>query len=171
MVLTVVHTPRYYSEKMRRSKYHDAATDKTFVFLTNTFALPALTIAELYRCRWQLELFFQWIKAHLRIKAFFGTSENAVKSQIWIAVTTYVLVVAILKKRLGIDASLYTLLQVLRLTLFGCIPINQLLTNSPYNSWDSQEDTQLTLFDRTLGHMIIDISSLRLTRGCNRHPE
>jgi hypothetical protein len=146
VVLTGVHTPRYYPEKLRRIKYHDAATDKTFVFLTNNFALPALTIAELYRCRWQVELFFKWIKQHLRIKAFFGTSENAVKSQIWIAVTTYVLV-AILKKRLGIDASLYTLLQVLSLTLFERIPINQLLTNSPYNSWDSPEDNQLTLFD------------------------
>ena len=146
VVLTGVHTPRYYPEKLRRIKYHDAATDKTFVFLTNNFALPALTIAELYRCRWQVELFFKWIKQHLRIKAFFGTSENAVKSQIWIAVTTYVLV-AILKKRLGIDASLYTLLQVLSLTLFERIPINQLLTNSPYNCWDSPEDNQLTLFD------------------------
>ena len=146
VVLTGVHTPRYYPEKLRRIKYHDATTDKTFVFLTNNFALPALTIAELYRCRWQVELFFKWIKQHLRIKAFFGTSENAVKSQIWIAVTTYVLV-AILKKRLGIDASLYTLLQVLSLTLFERIPINQLLTNSPYNCWDSPEDNQLTLFD------------------------
>ena len=146
VVLTGVHTPRYYPEKLRRIKYHDATTDKTFVFLTNNFALPALTIAELYRCRWQVELFLNWIKQHLRIKAFFGTSENAVKSQIWIAVTTYVLV-AILKKRLGIDASLYTLLQVLSLTLFERIPINQLLTNSPYNCWDSPEDNQLTLFD------------------------
>ena len=146
VVLTGVHTPRYYPEKLRRIKYHDATTDKTFVFLTNNFALPALTIAELYRCRWQVELFFKWIKQHLRIKAFFGTSENAVKSQIWIAVTTYVLV-AILKKRLGIDASLYTLLQVLSLTLFERIPINQLLTNSPYNCWDSPEDNQLTLLD------------------------
>ena len=146
VVLTGVHTPRYYPEKLRRIKYHDATTDKTFVFLTNNFALPALTIAELYRCRWQVELFFKWIKQHLRIKAFFGTSENAVKSQIWIAVTTYVLV-AILKKRLGIDASLYTLLQVLSLTLFERIPINQLLTNRPYNCWDSPEDNQLTLFD------------------------
>ena len=146
VVLTGVHTPRYYPEKLRRIKYHDATTDKTFVFLTNNFALPALTIAELYRCRWQVELFFKWIKQHLRIKAFFGTSENAVKSQIWIAVTTYVLV-AILKKRLGIDASLYTLLQVLSLTLFERIPINQLLSNSPYNCRDWQEDNQLTLFD------------------------
>jgi len=146
VVLTGVHTPRYYPEKLRRIKYHDATTDKTFVFLTNNFALPALTIAELYRCRWQVELFFKWIKQHLRIKAFFGTSENAVKSQIWIAVTTYVLV-AILKKRLGIDASLYTLLQVLSLTLFARIPINPLLTNRPYNCWDSPEDNQLTLFD------------------------
>ena len=97
VVLTGVKTPLYYPEKLRRIKYYDGTTDQTFVFLTNNFTLPALTIAELYRCRWQVELFFKWIKQHLRIKAFFGTSENAVKSQIWIAVSTYVLV-AILKK-------------------------------------------------------------------------
>jgi hypothetical protein len=92
VVLTGVHTPRYYPDKLRRIKYHDAATGKTFVFLTNHFSLSPLTIADLYRCRWQVELFFKWIKQHLRIKAFFGTSENAVRSQIWIAVSVYVLV-------------------------------------------------------------------------------
>jgi len=146
VVLTGVKTPRYYPEKLRRIKYYDGTTDQTFVFLTNNFTLPALTIAELYRCRWQVELFFKWIKQHLRIKAFFGTSENAVKSQIWIAVSTYVLV-AILKKRLNIDNSLYTLLQVLSLTLFERAPINQLLMDSDYNSADSLERNQLTLFD------------------------
>ncbi len=103
-------------------------TDKTFVFLTNNFSLPALTIADLYRCRWQVELFFKWIKQHLRIKAFFGTSENAVKTQIWIAVSVYVLV-AIIKKRLNIDASLYTILQILSLTVFERISLNQILTD------------------------------------------
>jgi hypothetical protein len=146
VVLTGVKTPRYYPEKLRRIKYEDGITDQTFVFLTNNFTLPALTITELYRCRWQVELFFKWIKQHLRIKAFFGTSENAVKSQIWIAVSTYVLV-AILKKRLNIDNSLYTLLQVLSLTLFERTPINQLLVDSDYNSADSLERNQLTLFD------------------------
>lgn len=146
VVLTGVKTPRYYPEKLRRIKYHDGGTGQTFVFLTNNFTLPALTIAELYRSRWQVELFFKWIKQHLRIKAFFGTSENAVKSQIWIAVSTYVLV-AIIKKRLSIDNSLYTLLQVLSLTLFERIPINQLLIDSDYNSVDSLERNQLTLFD------------------------
>jgi hypothetical protein len=146
VVLTGVKTPRYYPEKLRRVKYYDGTTDQTFVFLTNNFTLPALTITELYRCRWQVELFFKWIKQHLRIKAFFGTSENAVKSQIWIAVSTYVLV-AILKKRLNIDHSLYTLLQVLSLTLFERAPINQILKDSDYNSADSFERNQLTLFD------------------------
>ena len=93
------------------SEYHDAASDKNFVFLTNNFTLPALTIAELYRCRWQVELFFKWIKQHLRIKAFYGTTENAVKTQIWTAVSVYVLV-AIIKKRLNLKASLYTILQI-----------------------------------------------------------
>jgi Domain of unknown function (DUF4372)/Transposase DDE domain len=146
VVLTGVKTPRYYPEKLRRIKYYDGTTDQTFVFLTNNFTLPALTIAELYRCRWQVELFFKWIKQHLRIKAFFGTSENAVKSQIWIAVSTYVLI-AILKKRLNIENSLYTLLQVLSLTLFERAPINQLLMDSDYNSTDSLARNQLTLFD------------------------
>lgn len=146
VVLTGVKTPRYYPEKLRRIKYYDGTTDQTFVFLTNNFALPALTITELYRCRWQVELFFKWIKQHLRIKAFFATSENAVKSQIWIAVSTYVLV-AIIKKRLNIDNSLYTLLQVLSLALFERASINQLLMDSDYNSADSLERNQLTLFD------------------------
>lgn len=146
IVLTGVHTPRYYPEKLRRIKYYDATTDKTFVFLTNQFSLPALTIAELYRCRWQVELFFKWIKQHLRIKAFFGTSENAVRSQIWIAVSVYVLV-AIIKKRLNIPASLYTILQVLSLTVFERMSLDQLLTESSAHIDNSDFDKQLTLFE------------------------
>ncbi len=120
------------------------------MFLTNNFTLPALTIAELYRCRWQMELFFKWIKQHLRIKAFLGTSENAVKSQIWISISTYILV-AILKKRMNIDANLYTLLQVpllqvLSLTLFERTPINQLVTDQDSDPADTLQHNQLTLF-------------------------
>ena len=146
VMLSGKRSTQHYPEKLRRIKFYDADSDHTLVFLTNNFGLPALTIAELYRCRWQVELFFKWIKQHLRIKAFFGTSENAVKSQIWIAVTTYVLV-AILKKRLKIDASLYTLLQVLSLTLFERIPINQLLTEGEHKSSEQLNSNQLNLFD------------------------
>ena len=116
-----IHLANYYAskdypEKLRRIKYHDALTGKTLTFLTNNFTLPALTIAELYKCRWRVELFFKWIKQHLRIKKFYGTSENAVKAQIWIAVSVYVLV-AIVKKRLKLEQSLYTILQILSITL------------------------------------------------------
>ncbi len=144
--LTGAHTPRYYPEKLRRIKYYDTSTDKTFAFLTNNFSLPALTIADLYRCRWQVELFFKWIKQHLRIKAFFATSENAVKSQIWIAVAVYVLV-AIIRKRLKIDVSLYTILQVLSLTVFERIPLNQIVTDTDCNSVQIQNSNQLNLFE------------------------
>jgi len=123
IVLTGANAYRHYPEKLRRVKYHDADTNKTLVFLTNDFSLPAYTIAQLYRCRWQVELFFKWIKQHLRIKVFFGHSENAVKSQIWIAVSVYVLV-AIIRKRLRLQASLYTILQVLSLTVFERIPLS-----------------------------------------------
>ena len=146
IVLCGVHTPRYYPEKLRRIRYYDATTEKTFAFLTNNFSLPALTIAELYRCRWQVALFFKWIKQHLRIKAFFGHSENAVKSQIWIAISVYVLV-AIVKKRLKIDASLYTILQILSLTVFERMPLNQVLTDSAHNVHEPNSDKQLNLFD------------------------
>jgi IS4 transposase len=125
-------------------KFYDAEHDKLFVFLTNNFALPALTIAQLYRCRWQVELFFKWIKQHLRIKAFFGTSENAVKTQVWIAISAYVLV-AIVKKRLVVDASLYTILQVLSLTLFEKTPLIQLLNNSAVSPEESEMPMQLNL--------------------------
>lgn len=112
-----------YPERLRRIRYHDATRDKHLVFLTNNFTLPAPVIADLYRCRWQVELFFKWIKQHLRIKAFYGTSENAVKTQVWSAVCTYLLV-AIIKKRLGLGLNLYTILQVLSLSLFEKTPIN-----------------------------------------------
>jgi hypothetical protein len=117
ILLTGFYPAQRYPQKLRRIKYYDATTEKTLVFLTNNFSLPALTVAELYRCRWQVELFFKWIKQHLRIKAFFGTSENAVKTQLWIAVSVYVLV-AIIKKRLKLEPSLYTILQILSLTVF-----------------------------------------------------
>ncbi len=126
--LTGFYAARDYPKKLRRVKYHDLKTDKTFVFLTNNFALPAMTIADLYRCRWQVELFFKWIKQYLRIKSFYGTTDNAVKTQIWIAVSVYVLV-AIIKKRLNLDTSLFTILQILSATIFENITLNQLLMN------------------------------------------
>jgi IS4 transposase len=116
------------------------------VFLTNNFALPAITIADLYRCRWQVELFFKWIKQHLRIKVFFGTSENAVKTQVWIAVSTYLLV-AIVKKRLNISASLYEMLQILSLTMFERIPLDQLLNGIITDADPTVLINQLNLFD------------------------
>lgn len=143
------YTPHLYPEQLRRIKYYDADTDKTFVFLTNNFELPALTVAELYRRRWRVELFFKWIKQHLRIKTFFGTSENAVKTQIWIAVCVYVLV-AIVKKRLEIPASLYTMLQILSLTLFERTPLDQVLTETleqDYKNHGDRVSNQLNLFD------------------------
>ena len=126
VVLTGQFTPQYFPAPLRRIRFNDPASGQRLVFLTNNFQLPALTIATLYRCRWQVELFFKWIKQHLRIKAFFGTSENAVKSQIWIVVSVYVLV-AIVKKRLNLRASLYEILQILSLTMFERTPLNQLL--------------------------------------------
>ena len=129
VVLTGFYSRKGFEEPLRRIKFNDPQSGKRLVFLTNNFALPAFTITELYRLRWQVELFFKWIKQHLRIKAFFGTSENAVKSQIWIAVSIYVLV-AIVKKRLDISASLYEMLQILSLTMFERTPLDQLLTLS-----------------------------------------
>ena len=137
---------RDYPEKLRRIKYHDSKTNKTLVFLTNNFLLPAMTIVDLYRCRWQVELFFKWIKQHLRIKSFFGTSENAVKTQIWIAVAVYVQV-AIIKKRLNLNTSLYSILQILSVTIFENIPLKQLfLDDEPLQS-EHDSDNQLILFD------------------------
>ena len=144
--LTGFYQAKNYPDKLRRVKYHDKETDKTLVFLTNNFKLPAMTIAELYRCRWQVELFFRWIKQNLRIKTFYGTSENAVKAQIWIAVSIYVLV-AIMKKRLKIEASLYTILQVLSVTIFERMPLLQALTDSDYRSETDENNNQLFLFN------------------------
>jgi hypothetical protein len=134
-----------YPEPLRRIRYYDDQTDMTLTFLTNNFILPAQTIAALYRARWQVELFFKWIKQHLRIKKFYGTSENAVKTQIWIAVSVYVLV-AILRKRLRIDLSLYTILQILSVTLFEKSPIIQILTESGYSLQQRVSPNQLGLF-------------------------
>jgi len=150
IVLTGVDTKNHYPQPLRRIKYHDSKTQKTFSFLTNNFAIPAQTVADLYRYRWQVELFFKWIKQHLRIKSFFGTSENAVKSQIWIAISVYVLV-AIIKKRLDIKSDLYTILQILSLTLFEKIPLDQLLMNSNYKDVDDTMGNQLNLFDNLTG--------------------
>jgi len=146
VVLTGFYSFRDYPEKLRRIKYYDEETRKTLVFLTNNFTLPPLTIAQLYRCRWQIELFFKWIKQHLRIKKFFGTTENAVKTQIWIAVSVYVLV-AILKKRLRLEASLYTILQILSVTIFERIPILQVFSSIEYKTKEGMFPNQLNLFD------------------------
>jgi transposase len=139
-------TIQRYPDKLRRIHYVDADTGKSLVFLTNHFTLPALTIALLYKGRWKVELFFKWIKQHLRIKAFYGTTENAVKTQIWIAVSVYLLV-AIIKKRLQLPGSLYTLLQVLSVTLFEKMPISQPLQQSDYKTQVIPDPNQLTLFD------------------------
>jgi len=145
ITLTVFYSKTGYPEALRRIRFK---TDegKTLVFLTNNFALPAFTITELYRCRWQVELFFKWIKQHLRIKSFFGTSENAVKTQVWIAVSVYVLA-AIVKKRLGLDASLYETLQILNLTMFETTPLHQLLRLDPPSAILSNSPNQLNLFE------------------------
>jgi hypothetical protein len=139
------YTRQDYPEHLRRIRFKDAESGKTLVFLTNHFTLPATTICALYKSRWQVELFFKWIKQHLRIKRFFGTSENAVKSQIWIAVSVYVLV-AIVKKRLNLDASLYTLLQILSVTLFEKMPIQQAFPGSDSRSNNIAISNQLNLF-------------------------
>jgi len=145
VVLTGFYSRQGFEAPLRRIRFKDPETAKTLIFLTNNFVLPALTITELYRCRWQVELFFKWIKQHLRIKAFFGTSENAVKSQIWIAVSAYVLV-AIVKKRLHLTASLYEILQILSLTMFEKIPLDQLLAQTASNEIQPVSDNQLILF-------------------------
>ncbi len=134
-----------YPEKLRRIGFFDTENNKLLIFLTNDFSLPALTIAQLYKCRWQVELFFKWIKQHLRIKSFFGTSENAVKTQIWIAISVYVLV-AIIKKRLDIQHSLYSVLQVLSVTIFEKTSLHELLTNiTKFEPADNEN--QLMFFD------------------------
>jgi Domain of unknown function (DUF4372)/Transposase DDE domain len=145
VLLTGFYSRQGFNRPLRRIKYNDPQTGKRLVFLTNNFAQNALTIAKLYKCRWQVELFFKWIKQHLRIKAFFGTSENAVKSQIWIAVSVYVLV-AILKKRLALPASLYEILQILSLTLFEKTPINRLFDDHQSQKYLAADANQLNLF-------------------------
>ena len=146
VLLSSIESASVYPDALRRVSYYDAETGKRLKFLTNNFTLPALTIARIYKQRWQVELFFKWIKQHLRIKAFYGTSENAVKTQIWIAVSVYVLV-AIVRKRLGLEASLYQILQILSLTLFEKTPILQALqaTDSQSDLYDSSN--QLILFN------------------------
>jgi hypothetical protein len=146
VVLTGFYSKKEYPEKLRRIKYFDAEKGRSFVFLTNQFTLPSITIAELYRYRWRVEIFFKWIKQHLRIKSFYGTSENAVKTQVWIAISIYVLV-AIMKKRLKIDLTLYTILQILSITLFEKMPILQAVTTDDYRIQITSEHKQLKLFE------------------------
>jgi len=151
IALTGVNTSTFYPVPLRRIKYHDAKTGKAFNFLTNNFLIPAITAADLYRYRWQVELFFKWIKQHLRIKSFFGTSENAVKTQVWVGISVYVLV-AIIKKRLKLEASLYTILQILSVTIFERMPLNQMVTKNDCKTERNDMANQLNLFDKTLGH-------------------
>jgi len=146
VVLTNEDSFSTYPEPFRRVRYYDAELDKRFVFLTNNMSLPAKTIADLYRSRWRVELFFKWIKQHLRIKKFYGTSENAVKSQIWICVSVYLLV-AILKKELGLPQSMYQILQIFSLTQFEKTPVFTMFENKNYNSPNPPFPNQLTLFD------------------------
>ncbi|MGO9096895.1 MAG: IS4 family transposase [Bryobacteraceae bacterium] len=146
VVLASAASRKHYPDPLRRIHYHDAEQDRSLRFLTNNFDLPALTICLLYKSRWQVELFFKWIKQHLRIKAFYGYSENAVKTQIWIAVSVYVLV-AVLKKRLGLQASLHEILQVLSVTLFEQVPVLQALREIESQDKSSPISNQLTLWD------------------------
>src|SRR2546425_5339820 len=146
VILTSLESAKVYPDALRRISFVDKQTNKRLKFLTNNFALPALTIAQIYKSRWQVELFFKWIKQHLRIKAFFGTSENAVKTQIWIAVSVYVLV-AIVRKRLGLGSSLYQILQIFSLMLFEKVPILQALQPSDSQSESGVDSNQLILFD------------------------
>jgi len=138
-------TPSYYPEQLRRIRYRDPSTGMRLVFLTNNFKLPAHTVAELYRMRWQIELFFKWIKQHLRIKQFYGTSDNAVKTQVWIAIATYVLVVVV-KKRLALPQSIYTILQILSISLGEKVPISRMFHDAPDTELDVTTDNQLNLF-------------------------
>jgi hypothetical protein len=146
VILETFYSSQGYPEPLRRIRYHDQSLDKRLVFLTNDFDLPATTIAGLYKFRWQIELFFKWIKQHLRIKSFYGTSQNAVKSQIWIAVSVYLLV-AIAKKRLGIELPLYTILQILSVSIFEKTPLVELFSQTNYNILQPPSPNQLSLFD------------------------
>jgi len=146
VVPVTYYSKKAYPEKLRRIKFYDAEREKRLTFITNHLRLPAITIADLYKRRWQVEIFFKWIKQHLRIKRFYGTSENAVKTQICIAVSVYVLV-AIIKKRLKIDHSLYTILQILSITLFEKMPILQAFQAFDYRNITTDYGIQLKLFD------------------------
>ena len=146
VVPTGFYTKKAYPEKLRYVKFFDPENQQRIRLLTNQFTLPAITIADLYRCRWQVEIFFRWIKEHLRIKSFYGTSENAVKTQIWIAISVYVLV-AIIKKKVKTDLSLYTILQIFSITLFEKMPILQVLTCTDYKNKITSGHIQLKLFD------------------------
>lgn len=146
VVLENYYAAHNYPDKLRRVKFFDKETQKSLCFLSNNFLLPPLTITKLYKCRWQVELFFKWIKQHLRIKKFYGTSENAVKTQIWIAVSIYVLV-AIIKKRLNLNHSLYTILQILSVTIFDKMPIQSLFSKEGYMPPETYVTNQLKLFD------------------------
>ncbi len=146
IVLTTPKTQGRYPDKLRRVKYFNSEINKKFVFITNNFSLPSITIANLYKQRWQIELFFKWIKQHLRIKSFYGTSPNAVKTQIWIAVSIFVLLASI-KKQLNIEQSLYTFLKVISISIFEKTPIKQLFEDSDYINNDNSDPNQLFLFD------------------------
>lgn len=146
ITLSGFYSNKDYPDKLRRIRFYDADNDKRLVFLTNNFILPAATIAQLYRSRWQVELFFKWIKQHLRIKAFYGTTENALKTQIWIAISVYVLV-AIVKKRLNLKGSLYRILQILSVTMFEKTPLLQALSDVDLKDQELESCKQLNLFE------------------------
>ena len=146
VALSGFYSRKRYPRHLRRIRFKDPDTQRTLIFLTNLFGPPPKTICDLYKARWQVELFFKWIKQHLRIKRFYGTSENAVKAHIWVAVSVYVLV-AIIRKRLDLDVSLYTLLQVLSVTLFEKMPLNQGLFGTSHTSEESMNPNQLNLFE------------------------
>lgn len=146
IMLSGFYASKGYPERLRRTRYHDQDSGKSYTFLSNNFVIPPLTVAQLYKSRWQVELFFKWIKQHLRIKSFYGTSVNAVKTQIWIAISVYLLV-AIIKKKLGLKQNLYTILQIFSLTLFEQVPIEQVLNNWLYTTQEDDKNKQLLLID------------------------
>jgi len=146
IALTGINSSKEYPDKLRRIKYFDSDNNLYLTFLTNNFMLPAQTVAKLYKCRWQIEIFFKWIKQNLRIKSFYGTSENALKTQIWIAVSVYVLI-AIIKKRLDLELSFYTILQIFSVTVFEQVPIIQVLTDINIETQMANTCNQLVLFD------------------------
>jgi hypothetical protein len=146
VMLAIGHSRRLYPQPLRYVSYHDNERDRRLVFLSNNFQLPALLITQLYKCRWQIELFFKWIKQHLRIKAFYGTSPNAVKTQVWTAISSYVLV-ALIRKELGIERNLSEILQILSTAIFEQVPLRQLLTENASRSGNNLSPNQLNLFD------------------------